>query len=163
VIFPTTIPYERGHRDVVDGAGMPTSYGMAPQRSVPIRAATMNPEGDRVMNFKAKIIVSAAFFALSAPAFAHGGGIGDHDRDHHNFMNWQYDKTTETIDKTDKTHTTHLNTFEFHDVSRIEREIQRLRFELVKLRLEGRSDSLAAGLLRFQLEALGKQLALLNS
>ena len=132
------------------------------------------------MNIGAKIIVSAAFLALSAPAFAHGmgghffgmGGAGDHvgdmshqtmtvdhDGDHQNVENWQ-DKTSKTIDKTN---TSRLKTVKIREVLRIEREIRRLRFELVRLRLEGRSESVEARLLRFQVEALDKQLAVRNS
>ena len=132
------------------------------------------------MNNGATIIVSAAFLALSTPAIAHGGGmgghfsgmgdkmgdtsrqtvIGDHDGDRHDVRNRQDAKTSKTIDKTDSTRPKILK---IREVLRIEREIRRLRFDLVKLRLEGRGDSHEARLLRFQVEDLGKQLAVRNS
>ena len=132
-----------------------------------------------------KVVIKAAATALvlfaSAPAFAHGGGmghmggnmggniggnmghnmgnvsqhtvIGDHG-DHH--MHFRYTKTTKTIGKTDS----RLRTFKFRKVVRIEREIRRLRLELIKLKLEGRSNSFEARRLLFRVVALNK---LINS
>jgi hypothetical protein len=125
-----------------------------------------------------KIVINVTTAALvlfaSVPAFAHGGGMGHmggnmgsnmgmvnhqtvirtHDGDHHD---WRFTKTTKTIDKT---HITHLKTFKFRKVVRIEREIRRLRLELIRLRLEGRGNSFEARRLLFRVVELGK---LINS
>jgi hypothetical protein len=129
-----------------------------------------------------KIAAAALVLFASAPAFAHGGGmghmggnmgtnmsgnmggnmghstgtmskptvIGDHG-DHHTHL--RFTKTT------DRTHT-RLHTVKFRKVVRIEREIRRLRFELIKLKLEGRSNTFEARQLLFRVVALNK---LINS
>jgi hypothetical protein len=112
-----------------------------------------------------KLAINAAAAALlllaSAPAFAHGGGMGHmggnmgatmsgnmgktghtptvivrHDRDHH--MRWRFTKTTKSMGKT---HRVRLKTLSHRQVLRIEHEIGQLRLELFKLGNEGLGNS----------------------
>jgi hypothetical protein len=116
------------------------------------------------MKFAINIVTAAVLLFASAPAFAHGGGmghmggnmganmsgnmgktsqpptvIGRHDGDHH--MHWRYTKTTKTIGKL---RTVRLKTLTPREVLRIEREIGQLRLELFKLANEGRGNSILA-------------------
>lgn len=116
------------------------------------------------MKFTINIATAAVLLLASAPAFAHGGGmghmggnmganmsgnmgktsqpptvIGRHDGDHH--MHWRYTKTTKTIGKL---RTVRLKTLTPREVLRIEREIGQLRLELFKLANEGRGNSILA-------------------
>ena len=108
-----------------------------------------------------KVAINAAAAVLlllaSAPAFAHGGGmghmggtmsgnmgktsqpptvIGRHDGDHH--MHWRYSKTTHI---TGKIHTVRLKTLSPHQVLRLKRELVQIRLELIKLGAKGLANS----------------------
>lgn len=113
------------------------------------------------MKFAINIAAVAALLLASAPAFAHGGGmghmggnmganmsgnmgktsqpptvIGRHDGDHH--MHWHYTKTTKTIGKL---RTVRLKTLSPRQVLRIKRLIVLIRLELFKLGNKGLGNS----------------------
>ncbi len=113
------------------------------------------------MKFAINIAAAAVLLLASAPAFAHGGGmghmggnmganmsgnmgktsqpptvIGRHDGDHH--MHWRYTKTTKTIGKL---RTVRLKTLSPHQVLRIKRLIVLIRLELFKLGNKGLGNS----------------------
>ena len=120
---------------------------------------------------KLAINVAAAALVLlaSAPAFAHGGGmghmggnmgrdmgagngkviqrtvIGDHHGDHH--MHRRYTKTT-----------IRLKTVKISKTVRIEQEIQRLKLKLVRLTIEGRGNSFEARRLLYRFTTLTKMI-----
>ena len=97
------------------------------------------------MKFAINAIAAALLLLASAPAFAHGGGmghmggptvIGRHDGDHH--MHWRYTKTTKS---TDRIHTVRLKTLSPRQVLRIKRLIVLIRLELFKLGNKGLGNS----------------------
>jgi len=110
---------------------------------------------------------AAVLLLASAPAFAHGGGMGHiggsmggnmgsisqrtmpADHDHHN---WHYTKTTNTIGKS---HIIRLKTVKVSKIV-LERQIVRLKLELTKLRAEGRGNSFEARRLLYREMALAK-------
>jgi len=127
------------------------------------------------MRIGINVAAVALVLLATAPAFAHGGmghmggnmsgNMGNnmgtvghqtvmhsHDRDHYK---WQSTKTTKTIDKTH----TRLRTVKFRKLVRIERELRRLRLELIKLKLEGRGHSFEARRILFRFVELKKLIA----
>jgi hypothetical protein len=118
------------------------------------KSAGHNKEGDRVMKIASNIIVAAALVLASAPAFAHGGGMGGMGGNmggmgmsHGNgttvtHTNVNFDKNT--------TKTTTKTIFRRIEFVRIRREILRLDREILRLIRLGKGNSPLVKGLEFQ-------------
>ncbi len=112
------------------------------------------------MKFAINAAAAALLLLASAPAFAHGGGmghmghmganmsgnmgktsqpptvIGRHDSDHH--LRWGYRTTTKTVGRI---HRVRLKTLTPREVLRLKRELLLIRLELIKLNAKGLTNS----------------------